>query len=263
MRPPDWPSSPFSERPIDPGPGEEGHGRCHADSGSAAATAPANRDARRDASQSADAGATLAGLYRRWRDPLVRWLRGRGGGRDDAEDLTQQVFARLWASGRLPADDHKAQAYLRQTARRLEIDRWRKYGEAGAGRTVSLDTDLAPGVVEGIATPAVSSDERHDPLRQVEQRQQLDRLRDALAELPARQGEALGLYLNQGLTQDQIAEQMGVSTRMVSKHISRGLAYCTLRLEFGSVEQMQTLKMSDGENSEGSRLAPGTRAGHG
>lgn len=253
MRTPEWSADPDSDLPAFSGPGQPtvdaspslpaavAGGLAGGLSGGLPRGLP--RDV--EAVDRVEAGAALTRLYRRWRSPLIGWLRGRGGDRSEAEDLTQQVFTRLWASGRLPADDGKAQAYLRQTARRIEIDQWRHAGQTGALQTQALDE-------EGVASPAAMAlaDDSQDPLRRVERRQQLARLRDALAELPARQGEALGLYLDQGLTQDEIAGRMGISTRMVSRHISRGLAYCTLRLQYGSFEQMQRLRTPDPDDRD-------------
>lgn len=260
MRPPDWPSP--SLRDVPAGPAQTVGKEPDRAAGAAAdpgAEIGADLGAVSSADPGADSGAALTRLYRRWRAPLLRWLWGRGADRGEAEDLTQQVFTRLWASGQVPSDDRKAQAYLRQTARHLEIDRWRNGGERAMRQALSLDS----GPDGGGSPLAAMAHERVDPLRLVEQRQQLGRLRDALAELPPRQGEALTLYLSQGLTHEQIAERMAISARMVSRHISRGLAYCTLRLEYGSVEQMQRLRMTSPGNDVGQGAAPGGEGRHG
>jgi RNA polymerase sigma-70 factor (ECF subfamily) len=41
------------------------------------------------------------------------------------------------------------------------------------------------------------------------------------------------------LTQDEVAERMGISRRMVVKHLRRAFAYCELRVQYASVEQME------------------------
>ena len=181
--------------------------------------------------------ATLSSLYQRWRQPLVRMLQGRFGTRADAEDATQQVFAQMTASGKFP-EAGREQAYLRRSARHLAIDGWRKRGKAQAIETVSIEEasdELA----------SLAAGDEHDPALRAQHRQRLARLDEALNELPERQRMAFTLNVLDGLLQEEVAAQMGISLRMVSKHISRAYAYCELRLQYGSLEQMQRLRASE------------------
>jgi RNA polymerase sigma-70 factor (ECF subfamily) len=77
------------------------------------------------------------------------------------------------------------------------------------------------------------------PAAAVEHRQRLARLQDALDELPERQRQAFVLHRFDGDTQDDVAQQMNISRRMVTKHLSRALAYCQLRVQYASLEQMR------------------------
>lgn len=176
----------------------------------------------------------LAGLYQRWREPLVRKLQGRIGNQAEAEDTAQQVFVQMAASGHLP-DAGKELAYLDRSAAHAQIDTWRKRGGERALVVVSA-------IEGGDMLDTVAAGEASDPLNVAHHREQLARLDAAMAELPERQRQAFSLHAVDGLTQAEVAERMGVSLRMVSKHISRALAYCELRLQYGSFEQMQRLR---------------------
>jgi RNA polymerase sigma-70 factor (ECF subfamily) len=55
------------------------------------------------------------------------------------------------------------------------------------------------------------------------------------------------LNLIDGMTHDEVAEAMGISARMVSKHLCRAMAYCQLRVNYGSLEQMERLHVHDEE----------------
>jgi len=176
----------------------------------------------------------LAGLYQRWREPLVRKLHGRIGNHAEAEDTAQQVFLQMAASGHLP-EAGKELAYLDRSSAHARIDAWRKRGGDRALDVVSA-VDCAD------ALDAVPANEASDPMNVAHHREQLARLDAAMAELPERQREAFALHAVHGLSQDEVAGRMGVSVRMVSKHISRALAYCELRLQYGSLEQMQRLR---------------------
>lgn len=184
----------------------------------------------------------LAAFYERWRKPLVRLLHGRSGDRAEAEDTAQQVFAQMAASGHLP-EEGKEQAYLSRAASNLGVDQWRKRGAGQAIATVAAEDC-------GEELQALAADDGHDPVRQAQSRQYLARLGDALGELPQRQREAFTLHIMDGLTQEEVARQMGISLRMVSKHVSRAYAYCELRLQYGSMEQMQRLTAPPGPESE-------------
>lgn len=184
----------------------------------------------------------LAALYARWRQPLVRLLQGRLSSRAQAEDTAQQVFTQMAASGRLP-EEGKEQAYLSRAASNLAVDQWRRQGGAQALATVSADNC-------GDELQGLAADDSHDPVRQAQNRQYLARLDDALGELPERQREAFTLHIMEGFTQEEVAQRMDISLRMVSRHVSRAYAYCELRLQYGSLEQMQRLRTNAAAPSE-------------
>ena len=179
---------------------------------------------------------SLSALYQHWRKPLVQLLQGRFGTRAEAEDATQQVFAQMAASDKQP-EAGKEQAYLIRSASHVAIDGWRKSGKAQAIVTVSIED-----ASEELAS--LAADDEHDPALRAQHRQRLARLDDALTELPERQRQAFALNVLDGHTQEEVAAQMGISLRMVSKHVSRAYAYCELRLQYGSLEQMQRLRTS-------------------
>lgn len=173
----------------------------------------------------------LAQAYATWRQPLLRFLQRRLGNRSDAEDATQESFARLAAAGNAPSLE-KQRSYLYQIAVNLLCDGARQRQARGPVTMVRLD-DTEP---EAIPGPA------HCPATLMEHRQRLARLELALSELPERQREAFVLHRFDGLTQDEVAMRMGISRRMVVKHLSRAFAYCELRIQYASVEQMESLR---------------------
>lgn len=178
-------------------------------------------------------GDTLASLYARWRAPLLRLLQRRTGSRALAEDATHDVFVRLAASGRALAPSEEA-PYLATSARNAATDQWRR----ADAEVVSLDA-----AAQELRT--LPDQQQCEPQQIAEQRQRIARLNDAVAELPERQREAFLLNRIDGLTHDEVAAAMGISARMVSKHLSRAMAYCQLRVNYGSVEQMERLHVFD------------------
>lgn len=179
------------------------------------------------------AGDTLASLYARWRVPLLRLLQRRTGSRDLAEDATHDVFVRLAASGRALAPAEEA-PYLATSARNAATDQWRR-----------ADAEVVSMEAAAQELRALPDQAQREPQQIAEQRQRIARLNDAVAELPERQRQAFLLNRIDGLTHEEVAEAMGISARMVAKHLSRAMAYCQLRVNYDSVEQMARLHVLD------------------
>lgn len=177
-------------------------------------------------------GSLLAKAYARWRGPILRGLaRVRGGDGEDA--LHDGAVKWIAASPALASCDQQG-AYLRQTVMNTVAD---EYREHHAGRRLQT-LPLADAEEAG---HALASDESQCPLQLTAQRQRLERLADALAELPERQREAFVLCRFDGLTQEDVAARMQISRRMVVKHLSRAVAYCEVRVRYASLAQMQEL----------------------
>lgn len=173
----------------------------------------------------------LGHLYARWRAPLARMMRRYFGSAAEVEDATQEVFARLAATGKAiaPGDE---QPYLRRAARNVAIDGWRKSAQREGLQRVALEEDSD--------TPDLSTDACHTDAHAAHS-QLLARLDQAIQELPARQREAFTLHRIEGHTVEETALRMGISTRMVVKHLSRGLAYCQVRVSYASSAQMRQM----------------------
>ncbi len=176
-------------------------------------------------------GEQLGQLYARWRAPLARMMRRYFGSAAEVEDATQEVFARLAATGRAiaPAEE---QPYLRRAARNVAIDGWRKSAQREGLQRVALE--------DGADEPGLYTDAGHTDAH-AGHHQMLGRLDQAIQELPARQREAFTLHRIEGHTVEETALRMGISTRMVVKHLSRGLAYCQVRVSYASSAQMRQM----------------------
>lgn len=169
----------------------------------------------------------LTRLYQRWRQPLLRLFQGRLGSRAHAEDATQDLFMRLAVSGKQLAPEEE-QPYLSVAARNVCTDRWRRSGQGLVPDSLPLEQ------IDQLAAPAA-----HDScLELAAQRQRLERLAAAVQELPARQRQAFLLHRIDGLRHDEVAAAMGISPRMVAKHLQRALAYCQLRVLYPNLQQM-------------------------
>ncbi len=176
----------------------------------------------------------LARVYARWHQPLRRLLGRQLRNREDAEDAVQEVFVRYAASGKaLPPEEQEP--YLRVIARHVSHDAW--HGAGGAARREMVSLDEHRQAVEQL--PAA---QEADPAHAAHQRERLQRLEQAMAELPARRREAFMLHSIEGLTQTEVAQRMGISRRMVYNHVTLALAYCELRVQYASAQEMRLMQ---------------------
>lgn len=196
-----------------------------------------------DATDPASPHSQLARLYARWRQPLLRLLRGRLRNPALAEDATQDVFVRL-ASARKCLSADEEQPYLRTVASSVVLDAWRRQGRGQGPVLVALDAPAEHGLALSGHSPAC-------PCETAAQRQRLARLEQAVAELPERQRQAFLLNRIDGMTHDEVAAAMGISSRMVAKHLQRAMAYCALRVRYARVDQMEQLRVHRDDDTDG------------
>ncbi|UQY36759.1 sigma-70 family RNA polymerase sigma factor [Pseudomonas fulva] len=149
----------------------------------------------------------LYGTHHRW---LNGWLRRSLGCSQQAADLAQDTFVRLLMRGK-PISDHAPRALLVRVARGLVIDHWRR----DALERAYLDA-LAQLPEASYPSPEV----RHEAL------ECLERIAGLLDGLKPAIREAFLLYQLGGLTHRQIAEQLGISSRTVERHVASALLHC-------------------------------------
>lgn len=131
--------------------------------------------------------------------------------RNDAEipDLRQETYMRVYDAARreLPL---QIRPFLLQVARNLVIDRLRSQS------VVSLET------MADFDWQNVLDDK---PLSEayVSARQELRLLQTALDDLPPRCRQVVAMRKIQGLSQKEVAEQMGVTVDTVENHVAKGM----------------------------------------
>ncbi|AXE30220.1 RNA polymerase subunit sigma-24 [Chromobacterium phragmitis] len=152
---------------------------------------------------------------------LLNFLTRATGSRHRAEDVAQDVYLKVLnlqsprrANG--GASVRSPRALLYAAARNLLIDGHRR--EQARPPLDEIDANLA--------APA-----HCEPERRLAARQQLALLEQAIAALPPRCRQAFVLFKLDGLSQAEIAAEMGISRNMVEKHIINGMLACKRALE--------------------------------
>jgi RNA polymerase sigma factor (sigma-70 family) len=139
----------------------------------------------------------------------------------DASDLTQEVYLRLLRANEAPI--HNPEAYLFTVANNLlketSITRRREQ------RRVDL---THPTAVDFLNTDALASEA--DLAYGIDLAGQLRGLRAVLPELSPRCQQVLVMTFEEELSQQHIAERLGISKSMVHKILTQGISHCRKRL---------------------------------
>lgn len=133
------------------------------------------------------------------------------GKHDEAEDLTQDIFLKIFKS--LDTFDRRAnfQTWLISVSRNLCIDHYRSVRK----ERETMDRDVDPNDL----TPASSEP---SPVAALEQRDRVSLLRDALSALPESLRTAVVMRDIQELSYQEIADRLGLPEGTVKSRINRG-----------------------------------------
>jgi RNA polymerase sigma-70 factor, ECF subfamily len=152
----------------------------------------------------------LGPLYDRYGGLVFGLARAILQSQEEAEDLTQEVFVMLCQGTGYDVGRGSLGAYLTTLTRSRAIDRLRSRGRRlrllHASWKSAPPPDLPPAAVDRIAT-----------------RESSERVRSAVAELPANERRALEMVYYEGLTQAEIAAALDAPLGTVKSWCRRGL----------------------------------------
>jgi RNA polymerase sigma factor (sigma-70 family) len=161
--------------------------------------------------------ALLERLFAQHRKALEGFFRRRIRSRPDAADLAQEVYLRL-----LRVNDTDAirnpEGYLYTVASNLV----REHAILDQRYVAQADFDQPLAQSESGRPPEIEEF--------LDTQVRLQRLREVLAQLPPKCQAAVVLKYRQGLSYQEIAEQLHVSPHMVQKYLGQALAHCRKRM---------------------------------
>lgn len=136
------------------------------------------------------------------------------GNRDEAQECVQEAFARAWAHRRKLNRDGQPEAWVRTTAYRLAVSRWRR----------TVRARRAPDRAVGRPSTQAAPSEAHVALV------------TALRELPDSQRRALVLHHIADLSVSEVARELDVPEGTVKARLSRGRAALAVLLADADIE---------------------------
>ncbi|AIO30632.1 RNA polymerase sigma factor [Burkholderia pseudomultivorans] len=154
----------------------------------------------------------LESRYTHWLRRFERLV----GTRDRAADLLHETWLKL-ENASVPGTVSNSEAYLMRMANNLAIDQHRRDQHY-------VDQADIDAVLE-------MPDDRADPERIVGARLTVDLLADVLQELPPRRRAILLAARVEGRLNREIAEQMGISLRLVELELRHAISHCLERMK--------------------------------
>ena len=149
----------------------------------------------------------FAELVRRFEASTYRFIHRMVGRAAVAEDLSQEVFLRLWRHlGSLDSAD-MLPAWLRRVSANAVIDYWRKEESRQRRLQEFREHPIARRMVR--------------PSTRMESREALDAVQEAMGALPAKLKSVLVLRAVEGLRYEELAEVLGVSVNAVRSRLFR------------------------------------------
>ena len=145
--------------------------------------------------------------------------------REVASDLVQESYARLLAVQSSGKPITNPRALLYRTARNLVIDEYRRAdtrGEFGP----SSDGDEAADPIE--LSHSLVAPNAYEPEVAAASTESVNALLATIGALPLRCREAFLLHKFDGLSQAEVAAQMGISVKMVERHVKLAMEACRL-----------------------------------
>jgi RNA polymerase sigma-70 factor (ECF subfamily) len=152
-------------------------------------------------------------VYQAQLAPVWRYVRSRISNRDEAQDVTSEVFARAWRTwGRFDPGRGGVAPWLLRIAQRTVVDWNRRHGRSAASEPIDLD------LIENAA-----SDPAELPETVLLAKEVLIEVNQALRELSDRERDGIALRFGAGLKMADVGSVLGLSTAATKMMIARSL----------------------------------------
>ena len=154
-------------------------------------------------------------FYSRYHERLVHSLRAILSSKEEAQEVAHDAYLHILKRGGM-----RTLRYLRHLLFRTAINRAfdRLRGRKHRNRYATLSRHESDTDINYADAQTLAQDSLH-------------RLTDFLDELPETHREALRLYRVKDLPREEVARQLGVTSRTVSRYVNQAIIYCSYRLE--------------------------------
>lgn len=126
---------------------------------------------------------------------------------EDAEEITQEVFVRLWLNRKALDSGKSLNAYLYKIGKNIIIDEFKKKIKIQATQQYQMSLIIPSNNVEEVMN--------YNDLKNI--------VDETLSYLPERRREVFELSRNKGLSHKEIAQELGISVKTVENHLTLAL----------------------------------------
>jgi RNA polymerase sigma-70 factor (ECF subfamily) len=174
-------------------------------------------------------------LLHRYRSPLVNFLYRMVRNREQAEDLAQEVFLRVYRARAEYVPSAKFTTWLFRIATNLALNNVRDTRHQRM--EMSLDAPLTPDAEDGDERPLDVADQHPDIEQHLVEQARAKMIRHAIEKLPEKQRAAVLLHKYQELDYGEIAKILACSESALKSLLFR--AYEALRVELAPLVAQQ------------------------
>lgn len=153
-------------------------------------------------------------LFEKEGDSLRRFLRAKLPNREDADDLAQEAYLRLYEANRLNGI-RSLNSFLYRVATNLVIDTYR----AARTKSLEINSTYVDALLESTAEETTTED-------RVAIEQELKIIERVIDELPPRCQQVFVMHRFKQMTHSEISKELKISTQMVEKHIAKAVHRC-------------------------------------
>jgi RNA polymerase sigma-70 factor (ECF subfamily) len=164
----------------------------------------------------------FAELFYTFYDKLFGFIFGLIHSKTKAEDITQEVFLKIWQNRTDMVDVENINAFLFRIAQNQAIDYLRKSAREVLATSIHFELE--------------SQNNTPEPLELLIDNELKDKLSEAVKQLPPQQQKIYTLYKEQGIKQDEIAKQLNLSRSTIQSH---------MKLAMGNIHKYLSLFYSE------------------
>ena len=143
-------------------------------------------------------------IVARYKNKIYNYLLRMTGSQEDAEDLTQEVFVRMYTNIGAFRKEASLSTWLFRIAGNLAVDAFRR-GKKERGVVTSLDAPMAGSDDDGPSATQDVPDWSQEPLKQFGRKELGGQIQAALERLPPKLRSAVILHDVEGLPYEEIA----------------------------------------------------------
>lgn len=176
-------------------------------------------------------------LFERYYGPIYRFFRRKGMSPEDARDLTQEAFFSVYRGMGELRESARFEKWLYRIAKNTYINEMERRGaKKRMAAEISLDEvqASAPGPFDAPSSVIATA----DPMETVLEKETLDKLREAIEQLPVQMRRCVYLRVVKEQSVQEIATLLGISVNTVKAHLHQARKTLRERLSvlFGEVE---------------------------